>query len=377
MFKKPYNDLIGHKIILIRLGGEMGIKSRRTRRRMTHILLRNIKDLLNRYGFSFSLFEFRGRIILVPEKPDDSHTITELLAKNTSGISSLSPATVVGSEEEEIITTGVYEAKKIVLSGSTFAVRARREGKHPFTSMEIAAKLGSAILESEIQDLKVDLTTPEFEILIDIRDHLTFIYSNVISGIDGIPSQSQGILFALIRPNLNSVLAAWLMKKRGVLIKPLFFKTGKLSEEHFIKFVQGNISPIHSFIEMNEFFEEFKYSDTLLCQYCQMYCESITQDFSVKEGIRSFISPTCFDFNNEKMSLDALKFLETRIQLPALRPIQLGFFGKEFVGNSLDEEACCPFRKNVSIILSTELNEDKLEMFIQEKGNLVFSELYD
>ena len=77
------------------------------------------------------------------------------------------------------------------------------------------------------------------------------------------------------------------------------------------------------------------------------------------------------------MSLDALKFLETRIQLPALRPIQLGFFGKEFVGNSLDEEACCPFRKNVSIILSTELNEDKLEMFIQEKGNLVFSELYD
>jgi thiamine biosynthesis protein ThiI len=203
MFKKPYNDLIGYKIILIRLGGEMGIKSRRTRRRMTHILLRNIKDLLTRYGFSFSLFEFRGRIILVPEKPDDSHTITKLLAKNTSGLSSLSPATVVGSEEEEIIAAGVCEAKKIIPSRSTFAVRARREGKHPFTSMEIAAKLGSAIIESEIQDLKVDLTTPESEILIDIRDHLTFIYSTVISGIDGIPSLSQGILFALIRPNLN------------------------------------------------------------------------------------------------------------------------------------------------------------------------------
>ncbi len=368
MFKKPYNDLIGHKIILIRLGGEMGIKSRRTRRRMTHILLRNIKDLLTRYGFSFSLFEFRGRIILVPKNSENINTIASLVARNTSGISSLSPASVVRSEEKDILATGVCEAKKIVPSRSTFAVRARREGKHPFTSMEIAAKLGSAIIESEIQDLKVNLTTPEFEILIDIRDHLTFIYSTVISGIDGIPSQSQGTLFALIRPNLNSVLASWLMKKRGVLIKPLFFKTGKLSEEHFIKFVEENIPPIHSFVDMNEFFEEFKYSDALLCQYCQMYCESITQDFTVKEGIKSFISPTCFDFNNEKMSLDALKFLETRTHVPILRPIQLGFFGKEFAGKSLDEDSCCPFRKNVNIILSTELNEDELEVFIQKKS---------
>ncbi|MHA2220230.1 MAG: THUMP domain-containing protein [Candidatus Hodarchaeales archaeon] len=377
MFKKPYNDLIGHKIILIRLGGEMGIKSRRTRRRMTHILQRNIKELLSRYGYSYSLFEFRGRIILVPENSENINIIASLVARNTSGISSLSPASVVGSEEKEILATGVSKAKKIIPSRSTFAVRARREGKHTFTSMEIAAKLGKAIIESEIQDLKVSLTSPEYEIFIDIRDHLTFIHSSIISGIDGIPSQSQGTLFALIRPNLNSVLAAWLMKKRGVQIKPLFFKTGKFSEEHFIKFVEENIYPIHSFIEMKEFFEEFKFSDTLLCQYCQMYCESITQEFSAREGIKSFISPTCFNFNNEKMSLDALKFLENRTHVPVLRPIQLGFFGKGFDRKSLDVTSCCPFRKNVNIIRSTDINEDELEVFIQKKTNLNINELYD
>ncbi|MHA1512990.1 MAG: THUMP domain-containing protein [Candidatus Hodarchaeales archaeon] len=376
MFKKPYNDLIGHKIILIRLGGEMGIKSRRTRRRMTHILLRNIKNFMSRYGLSASLFEFRGRIILVPENPENIQDIARLLAKNTSGISSLSPASVVRSEEEEIMDRGVYEAEKIIPSNSTFAVRARREGKHPFTSMEIAAKLGSAIYESKILDLKVDLTSPEYEIFIDIRDHLTFLYSEVIPGIDGIPSQSQGSLIALVRPNLNSVLAAWLLKKRGVQIKPLFFKTGKSSEELYIRFIEENISPIHAFIEMKVFFEEFK-SDNTLCFYCQMYCESITQDFSMKEDNTSFTSPTCFNYNGEKMSLEALKFLEERVHIPVLRPIQLGFFGKVFDNNLLDESSCCPFRKNINIRLSAEINEDHLRDFIQKTKKITVIELND
>ena len=65
MFKKPYNDLIGHDVVLVRLGGEMGIKSRRTRRRMTSILLRNIKNLLTQTGIKTNQFEFRGRLIVV------------------------------------------------------------------------------------------------------------------------------------------------------------------------------------------------------------------------------------------------------------------------------------------------------------------------
>jgi len=343
----------------------MGIKSRRTRRRMTHILLRNIKNYLSRYGVSISLFEFRGRIILVPENPENNHDIARLLAKNTSGISSLSLATVVGSGENEIMTMGVCEAETNIPPNSTFAVRARREGKHPYTSMEIAAKLGNAIIESKILDLKVDLTEPEYEIFIDIRDHLTFLYSEVIPGIDGIPSQSQGTLVALVRPNFNSVLATWLMKKRGVQIKPLFFKTGKSSEELYIKFIEENISSIHAFIEMNEFFEKFKSNNTL-CQYCQMFCESISQNFAEKEEIKSFISPTCFNYNNEQMSLEALKLLEKRAHLPILRPIQLGFFGTIFDRDLLDESSCCPFRKTVDIQLSTEINENDLREFMQK-----------
>ena len=98
-----------------------------------------------------------------------------------------------------------------------------------------------------------------------------------------------------------------------------------------------------------------------------MYCESISQDFSVKEENKSFISPTCFNYNNEQMSLEVLKLLEKRAHVPVLRPIQLGFFGIGFDRNILDESSCCPFSKNVNIQLSTEITEDELSELLQKK----------
>ena len=64
-FRKPYTDLIGHRVVLVRLGGELGIKSRRTRRRMLTILRRNLSSLINQNNLKHTLIEFRTRIISV------------------------------------------------------------------------------------------------------------------------------------------------------------------------------------------------------------------------------------------------------------------------------------------------------------------------
>ena len=365
MFKKPYHDLIGHKVVLIRLGGEMGIKSRRTRRRMTSILLRNIRNLLTQMGIKADQFEFRGRLILVPSSLDDIEYIIELITKNISGISSVSPTTVIGSNEDEIISFGAEFAKEILLPGNSFAVRSRREGKHTYSSMEIAAKLGEAIIEAKISGIKVDLSNPDQKIFLDIRDHLTFIYDRVLPGIDGIPSLSQGTLVALIRPNLNSVLAAWLMKKRGVKVIPYFFRTGKSSEEVFIKFVEESISSDVKLIGMDKFFEEFSGKKDL-CLKCQLFCERVCQINSENLGLSSFISPTCFNFNDENISLEALKLLEKQSSIPVLRPIQLGFFGKRFDDKLLDDRSCCNFCEKVDIKISIEINETEIKDFIDK-----------
>ena len=80
------------------------------------------------------------------------------------------------SSEEEILVNGVKEVKKYLLPQSTFAVRARREGEHAYSSMEIAAKLGSNILDSDIPGLRVDLTNPDSEIFLDIRGNLAHYF---------------------------------------------------------------------------------------------------------------------------------------------------------------------------------------------------------
>ena len=224
---QSHPDLIGKDLLLIRMGGELGIKSRRTRRRMINVLRTNINALLKERELSFSIIDYRRRLLIDFNSPVIPQDVISHIAQRVSGISSLSQVFVSKSSEDDILTNGVQEAIKFFPPNSAFAVRVRREGTHPYSSMEIAARLGSKILDTNIPGLTVNLTTPQVEIFLDIRGGLTFIYSKTVYGIDGIPSTSQGTAVALIRPNANSVKSAWLMKKRGVNIIPLFFIKGK------------------------------------------------------------------------------------------------------------------------------------------------------
>ncbi|MHA1994418.1 MAG: THUMP domain-containing protein [Candidatus Hodarchaeales archaeon] len=363
--KQTHSELIGKNVLLIRMGGELGIKSRRTRRRMIGLLRVNIKELMKVRDLSFSILDFRGRLLIVFNPPVIPRHIIRQIARQISGISSLSQAFVVGSSEEEILTNGAQKAAEYFPPHSSFAVRVRREGLHSFSSMDIAARLGSKILESNIPGLKVNLTSPQGEIFLDIRGELTFIYSEVISGIDGIPSTSQGAAIALIRPNANSMLSAWLMKKRGVKILPLFFKTGKNSEDIFIKFVEANFAPVHSFIDLEPFFKVFKNLNNL-CFYCQLICETISQYYTSEGSAQAFISPTCFNHKGESISLEALSALEFQANIAGLRPIQFGFHGKEPSLEPLDTIPCCSYQKKLEITLPEQINYEKIKLVLEK-----------
>ena len=365
IIKESYTQLIGQEVLLLRMGGELGIKSRKTRRRMVNTLKKNIKTLLKTNQLEASLFEYRDRIILLNERKNSLHKITNLISSQISGISSISIATTVNSTEEEIIEKGVVEAQKTIPSNSSYAVRAKREGKHSFTSMSIAAKLGSAIQSSGIENLKVDLSNPDYTIFLDIRDELAFIYSKIIRGIDGLPSSTQGTAVAIFRPHINSILAAWLMKKRGVNIIPIFFQTGKESEASFIRIVEELFSPIHSFIDLSSFLNSIK-DESNLCFYCQAYCETMAQEKGKKDGVLSYVSSTCFNYNNEHITIPALKTLENRSELHSLRPIQFGFLGEEPTLKLADKQPCCPLREKVSIKVDKNFNEAKIRTFYEE-----------
>ena len=331
----------------MRMGGELGIKSRQTRRRMVNLLKHNIKTLLQESS-GFKIINFRERLILYHESETDLDKVAHLIANSVSGISSTSVVYVVHAIKTSIISGGLSEALTVIQPYESFAVRVRREGDHPFSSMDIAAELGEKILSSQLEGLRVDLDNPDREIFLDIRGSLAFIFSTIQRGMDGIPTHSQGSALALIRPNLNSIMAAWLMKKRGVNIIPVFFRTGKSSEEEFRKYLQSEFNNPPIDVSIEELLGNFKDIPSL-CLYCTIFCERMCQNIATERELITIISPTCFNYNNETSTLAALKILENKALLSIIRPIQFGFFSQKLEIDYLDQKSCCNHRSKVSL----------------------------
>ncbi|MFW9855434.1 MAG: THUMP domain-containing protein [Candidatus Thorarchaeota archaeon] len=367
--KYNYSFLNGQHIILVRFAGELGIKSPRTRQRMLEILRRNIRDILDP-GIDSRILHFRGRFLLYSDTPIDLAKVGRKIARQISGVSSVSPALVVQSTTEEIIKAGTTQSLRHIVSQSSFAVRARREGNHEFSSMEIAAALGAEVLRQIGSGVKVDLENPDFEIYLDVRGPLTFIYTQIFPGIGGLPAHAQGTVLALIRPHYNSVLAAWLIQKRGAKIIPVFFRTGKPFEDVYLEFVKTQFGPPVKIISLQDTLASFPESPSF-CLVCELLCEAICKDLAEDLGIPVGVAPTSFDFNQEKTSLDALKLLEHRSSHWLLRPIQFGFLGEILKSNLQDNTTCCLYRDKVSLQVSEDLDHEKLDEVIDLKTRLL------
>jgi thiamine biosynthesis protein ThiI len=329
---------------------------------MENHLKNNILVLLEKFP-GFKVSNFRDRVIIYSKTSNNHDQIAQLIANSISGVSSVSSALIVTATEKNIISGGLTEVLMNRHPFRTFAVRVRREGNHSFSSMDIARKLGSEILSSQKKDLKVDLKFPDFQIFLDIRGPLAFIFTKSYTGIDGIPSLSQGTAVALIKPHYNSILSAWLMKKRGVKILPVFFKTGKSSEEKYINYTKHYFGTNFTIIQIESLLNSFQ-DNLSLCLLCQAKCEHICHLIAKKMGCTAIISPTSFKFNNESMSIRVLSYLDKNISFPVIRPIQMGYFGHKIVQEKFDNKACCSFKSEVFIDFSSNFNESTLKRFM-------------
>jgi len=118
---------------------------------------------------------------------------------------------------------------------ATFALRIRRIGKHPFTSRDLAERLGD-LIRSEYPHIRVDLDHPEREIFIEVRDGTCYLFDRKIPAAGGIPPGVEGTLVALVSGGIDSPVAAYLMMKRGCRIVPLYVGLeGYLNETNFAR----------------------------------------------------------------------------------------------------------------------------------------------
>jgi thiamine biosynthesis protein ThiI len=215
--------------VVVRFGGEIGIKGRWTRRTYEKILLRNMKKVLKHCDISHGeIIRKSGRIYI---KTKNAHETAAELTR-VFGVSSVSPAVETTSEMNEVVQKAVELAKKTLKSGNSFAVHCHRVGKQSYSSMDICEEAGEQILASlKNRNLKVDLKNPEFTVAVEVRDDYAYVYTETLHGVDGFPLGSQPKVICLLSGGIDSPVACWLAMKRGCPITPVHFDITPFTDE--------------------------------------------------------------------------------------------------------------------------------------------------
>jgi len=195
-------------VLLVRYG-ELALKSAYVRRQLEDRLAANVRDMFAASSVECVVKVERGRLFV---HADDEASALRLL-RRVFGIVSVSAARETTSELEGLTRDAVAYARDVLRPGTTFAIRPRRSGQHPYTSQQLAVRLGRAIQDA-IEGLTVDLETPDREFHVEVRGRRAYLFHAVVDGPGGLPLGSQGEVLAAVEDE-SEVVATWLVMRRG------------------------------------------------------------------------------------------------------------------------------------------------------------------
>ncbi|TDV24461.1 thiamine biosynthesis protein ThiI [Mycoplasmopsis mustelae] len=159
------------------------------------------------------------------------------------GISSYSPVIITNNDLKEFQNTIL---KLIKPSTKTFKIQARRNyKKFEYTSDQLNNVLGGYVLKNT--NLKVDVHNPNQTFYIEIRNKQTYIFSDYISGLGGLPVGISGRALHLISGGFDSPVAAFLMMKRGVKLDFLTFLTPPQTDEKTVSKIKNLVQILNKY----------------------------------------------------------------------------------------------------------------------------------
>jgi len=208
------------EMLLIRYG-ELALKSTSVRTRFESMLIKNIGHALQSKNISCSIEKERGRIYLYTADIQRAFPVVTKIF----GITSISPVNKIPATLPALSDYIVHSVSPHYLAQKTFALRVTRTGTHPFTSQEIATKLGELVRTKT--NARVDLTDPDIEFCIDIRNKNAYFFTEKHRGPGGLPLGTQGNVVAFIASK-ESLLAAWFLMRRGCVVTFATFDTSLL-----------------------------------------------------------------------------------------------------------------------------------------------------
>jgi thiamine biosynthesis protein ThiI len=224
------------KILMISLAGEIQIKSNTVRKRFTNCLIKNIKLVLKNSNKKFKRIEKgAGKLFVFTESPEKLIPVL----KKVFGIHSISiieRTKVKNLQEikEQVLSFALKKLKKV----KSFGLRVKRIGKHDFSSQKIAVECGKIIQEKI--PIKVDLTNPEKELFVLLEQDNLILFSEKIFGVNGFPIGVQGMVGIEMTGKKRDVLTAWLLMRKGCIIKPIILRNKKMVEKQLKLLKQWN-----------------------------------------------------------------------------------------------------------------------------------------
>ena len=195
-------------VLLVRFG-ELALKSRFVRRQLRDRLVANIQDLFAAEGVECITDSDEARVYV---HANDIARARSILSR-VFGVVSVSSAVETHADLASLREAVLSEATRALSPGSTFALRTRRVGTHPFTSQDLARELGEAVRRAHA-DVRVNLSHPDVEIHIEVRHNRGFVFRGTWPGPGGLPLGSQGRALAVVQDEAGLV-AAWMGMKRG------------------------------------------------------------------------------------------------------------------------------------------------------------------
>ena len=181
-------------------------------------LLRNVTAHLAPHG-AFRIVRGNARLDISGE--NDLAVAADIL-RGLPGVANVSRVRHV-SHDLEPLTRGVLGLVDAWLSGShgngrrapSFRIEVdRKDKRYPLQSMELAAKLGQAVLAAH-PELLVDLTRPDFTGMVEIWPDEALLFPEKIPGPGGLAVGSSAKALCLLSGGIDSPVAAYLLMTRG------------------------------------------------------------------------------------------------------------------------------------------------------------------
>ncbi|MEN3043946.1 MAG: tRNA uracil 4-sulfurtransferase ThiI [Candidatus Hydrothermales bacterium] len=198
---------------------EIFTKTERVRENFLKILENNIKSAFEREKFHCFFYPERDKFLIEADKYSN-------FFERIFGIKKVIVAEKVSFEGLNDLKEKVVKIFGNKVKDKTFGVRVKRKGVHNFNSLEAEREIGSLLVE---KGGKVNLKTPSIWVKVEIEGQIAYIFLEEFEGVGGLPLSSQGNVLCLVSGGFDSIVASFMIAKRGVSLSFLFFNLGGYS----------------------------------------------------------------------------------------------------------------------------------------------------